>query len=110
MPLYVTVPLGIVIGWTAVLWALAAYYGYVCPAPWFENEQKRRGLPHARRRAALINATGSFDWAVGPMDRFANDVRHESPPGSPQVSKHMLPQSGFFDALKSDDPLDWKPR
>jgi hypothetical protein len=111
MPLYMTVPLGVVIAWTLVLWVLAAYYGYVCPAPWFENEQKRRGLPRAiRRHAALVNAAGSFDKATGRMGRFANSVRHDSPPGFPQVGEHMFPRSAFFDALKSDDRLEWKPR
>jgi hypothetical protein len=109
MPLYMTVPLGIVVVWTLVLWALAIIFGYVCPAPWFENEQKRRGLTPAIRHVAVINVAGSFDRAAARMGRFANDVRHDSPPGSPQVSKQVLPRSGFFDTLKSDDPLDWKP-
>jgi hypothetical protein len=109
MPLYMTVPLGVVVVWTLVLWVLAAYYGYICPAPWFENDQKRRGLPRAMRaRAALVNADRSFDRAQ--MGRFANLVRHDSPPGSPQVGDHSFPRSAFFDALKSDDPLDWKQR
>ena len=111
MPLYMTVPLAVVVVWTMVLWVMAGYYGYVCPAPWFENEQKRRGLPRARRpRVSPINATGSFDKAEGRMGRFANDVRHESPPGSPPVGDHMFQRTAFFDALKSDDRLDWKPR
>ena len=109
MPLYMTVPLGVVVVWTLVLWVLAAYYGYICPAPWFENDQKRRGLQRAMRaRAALVNADRSFDRAQ--MGRFANLVRHDSPPGSPQVGDHSFPRSAFFDALKSDDPLDWKQR
>lgn len=110
MPLYMTVPLGVVVIWTLVLWVLAAYYGYVCPAPWFENDQKRR-LPRAMRaRVAWVNADRSFDKAPGRMGRFANDVRHDSPPGFPQVGDHAFPRSAFFDALKSDDPLDWKQR
>jgi hypothetical protein len=111
MPLYMTIPLGVVVVWTLVLWVLAVYYGYICPAPWFENEQKCRGLQRAMRaHAALVNAPGSFDKAPGRMGRFANDVRHNSPPGSPQVGDHAFPRSAFFDALKSDDPLDWKQR
>jgi hypothetical protein len=111
MPLYMTLPLGVVVVWTLVLWVLAAYYGYICPAPWFENDQKRRGLPRAMRsRAVLVNADRSFDRAPGRMGRFANVVRHDSPPGSPQVGDHAFPRSAFFDALKSDDRLDWKHR
>ena len=107
--MYMTVPLGVVVVWTLVLWVLAAYYGYICPAPWFENDQKRRGLPRAMRaRAALVNADRSFDRAQ--MGRFANLVRHDSPPGCPQFGDHSFPRSAFFDALKSDDPLDWKQR
>jgi hypothetical protein len=44
------------------------------------------------------------------MGRFANYVRHDSPPGFPQVGDHAFPRTAFFDALKSDDPLDWKQR